>query len=56
MKIAEIHSIEYKIKPVRFIRDRSAMRDYWTDSTFIKENTHEWISINHRHGIYKSWK
>ena len=56
MKIAEIHSIEYKIKPVRFIRDRSAMRDYWTDSTFIKENTHEWISINHRHGIYKSWR
>ena len=54
MEITEIHSKDYKIKQVSFIR--STTRDYWTDSTFIKENTNEWISINHRHGIYKSWK
>lgn len=56
MKIVDIHSKEYKIMPVSFIRFNSAIRDYWTDSTFIKENNHDWISINHRHGIYKSWK
>ena len=56
MEIIDIQAKDYKVKKVQFISVRSAMRDYWTDSTFIKENTHEWISINHRHGIYKSWK
>ncbi len=53
--IIETHIKDYKVKEVQFIRCYT-QRDYWTDSTFIKENPHEWISINHRHGIYKSWK
>ena len=54
MKITKIHSREYKIKPVSYIRSFSGY--YWTDSTFIKDDTNEWININHKHGIYKSWK
>ena len=55
MEIVEIHSKDYNFKAVHFKREPLGL-DYWSDSTFIKENTHEWISINHRHGIYKSWK
>jgi len=55
MKIAEIHSKDYNLKAVHFKRE-PLEQDYWSDSTFIKDDTHEWISINHRHGIYKSWK
>ena len=55
MEITEIYSKDYKVKTVHFIRDYDKL-DYWSDSTFIKDNTHEWISINHRHGICKSWK
>lgn len=55
MKIIEIQAKDYKVKKVQFIRDY-AQHDYWSDSTFIKERPHDWIRINHRHGIYKSWK
>lgn len=55
MKIVEIQLKDYKYKIVHFIRDYERF-DYWTDSTFIKEDSEDWISINHRHGIYKSWK
>ena len=54
MEIAEIHSKDYIIKPVSYIR--STIKEYWSDSTFIKEDSYDWIGINHRHGIYKSWK
>lgn len=55
MKIAEMHSKDYNLKAVHFKRE-PLEQHYWSDSTFIKDDTHEWISINHRHGIYKSWK
>ena len=59
MEIVEIQSKDYNIKPVRLIwvdKVKSDKSDYWSDSTFIKEKNHDWISINHRHGVYKSWK
>ena len=55
MEIVEIYSKDYIFKAVNFKRDPLEF-DYWSDSTFIKEKPHEWISINHRHGIYKSWQ
>jgi hypothetical protein len=55
MKITETHVKDYKVKEVQYIRNY-AQRDNWSDSTFIKEDIPYWISINHRHGIYKSWK
>ena len=54
MEILEIHSKDYNVKTVYFVRDYD-QSDYWSDSTFIKDSSHESISINHRHGIYKSW-
>ena len=59
MKITDIKSKNYNIKPVHKIwvdKVRSDNGDYWSDSTFLKEEIPYWISINHRHGIYKSWK
>ena len=59
MEIVEIRSKDYNIKPVRLIwvdKVKSDKSDYWSDSTFIKDKNHDWISINHRHGVYKSWK
>ena len=55
MEIVEVHSKDYKFKAVHFKREPLEL-DYWSDSTFIKDGSHEWISINHRHGIYKSWQ
>lgn len=59
MHITNIQSTDYNIKPVHQIwvdKVRSDSSDYWSDSTFIKEDIPFWISINHRHGINKSWK
>ena len=56
--ITDIHSTDYNIKAVRKIwvdKVRSDSIDYWSDSTFIKEDIPFWISVNHRHGINKSW-
>ncbi len=55
MEIVEVHSKDYKFKAVHFKREPLEL-DYWSDSTFIKDGSQEWISINHRHGIYKSWQ
>ena len=55
MEIVEVHSKDYKFKAVHFKREPLEL-DYWSDSTFIKDGSHEWISINHRHGIYNSWQ
>lgn len=55
MKIIETHVKDYNVKEVQYIRNY-AQRDYWTDSTFIKEKPHDWIRINHRHGLSKSWE
>lgn len=55
MKIFEIYSTNYNFKAVHFKREPLGL-DHWSDSTFIKDDAHDWISINHRHGIYKSWK
>ena len=58
MEITDIQSKDYNIKPVRLIwvdKVRSDSSDYWSDSTWLKEDIPDWISINHRHGIYKSW-
>ena len=59
MRITDVKSENYNIKPFRLIRVdkvKSYSSDYWSDSTFLKEDIPYWISINHRHGIYKSWK
>lgn len=59
MEITNIQSKDYNIKPVHLIRVdkvRSNRNDYWSDSIFLREEIPYWISINHRHGIYKSWK
>lgn len=59
MEITDIQSKNYNIKPVHLIRIdkvKSNNHDYWLDSTFLKEEIPYWIRINHRHGIYKSWK
>ena len=59
MEITEIQSKDFNIKPVHRIwvdKTRPNTGDYWSDSTFLKEEIPYWISINHRHGIYKSWK
>lgn len=59
MRIIGIQSKDYNIKPVRLIcvdKVKSDKSDYWSDSTFLKKDIPNWISINHRHGIYKSWK
>lgn len=56
MKIIETHVKDYNVKEVQYVRDYYDKGEYWTDSTFIKEKPHDWIRINHRHGIYKSWK
>ena len=59
MRIIDIQSKDYNIKPVHLIwvnKVKSDKSDYWSDSTFLKEDIPYWISINHRHGIYKSWE
>lgn len=59
MHITDICSTDYNIKSVHKIwvdKVESDSSDYWSDSTFIKENIPFWISINHRHGINKNWK
>ncbi len=58
MEITDIQSEDYNIKPVRLIwvdKIRGGS-DFWSDSTWIKEDTPYWVSVNHRHGIYKSWE
>ena len=55
MKIAEIHSIEYKIKPVRFIRVRSAIRDSSPKNLFesiLNEEIKDWTYFIPISGIY----
>ena len=56
MKIIETHVKDYNVKEVQYVRDYYDKGEYWTDSTFIKEKTHDWIRINHRHGLRKSWE
>ena len=59
MHITDIHSTDYNIKSVHKIwvdKVKSDSSDYWSDSTFIKEDIPFWISVNHRHGINKNWK
>ena len=59
MEIVDIKSKDFHIKPVHRIwvdKIRPNNGDYWSDSIFLKEEIPYWISVNHRHGIYKSWK
>ena len=56
MEIIEIHAKDYNVKAVRFARTEPEGSKYWSDSTFIKDNSHDWIDINHRHGIWKNWE
>ena len=57
MDITEVSSKSFKIKPVYLICGDKLKGEfeYWTDSTYLNKDC-EWISINHRHGLYKSWK
>jgi len=59
IKITEIKTTDYHIKPVHKIwvdKIHSDSTDYWSDSTFLKNEIKDWISINHRHGLQTSWE